>query len=385
MPNGSGFIENLTHRSEQFQSAIRYFNEHPDAKKLSRKEELRLFNSYIKLDDGTILALSSTALGGNLLGEGTFGRGKLAMDVEGNFYAVKIETTNTEIQRQETSTLENLGLLAHPKTSIQRTESSEKHYTTLVYLGKNLSSNLYAVDPEYLPSLARKIAWALHKLHSGYLSQDGTGYAHLDLRPGNIVIDHENHIYLIDFGSSRPLTDQIYSACFTTSLYAPATYAEQQCTEAEYEAIIGPRLLVLGPQNIDYFALKRTLYLPTPEKSQDPSDHGYCLFSKRDFAALSESLKDRINTTDVEKAMSRKDEDTALKIAITFLALECDIDIDTLETLSTEEQEHICDIASRYSVPVCEDDDAEMHQNHADMKTEIHRVLDEKNHRFTNY
>ena len=155
MPDESGFIKNLAHRAEQFQSAIRYFKEHTDEKKLSRKEELGLFNSYIKLDDGTILALSSSPLGGTLLGEGTFGRGKLAMDVEGNFYAVKIETTNTEIQRQETSTLENLGLLAHPKTSIQRTESSEKHYTTLVYLGKNLSDNLYAVEPKYLPSLAR--------------------------------------------------------------------------------------------------------------------------------------------------------------------------------------------------------------------------------------
>ena len=385
MPDESGFIKNLAHRAEQFQSAIRYFKEHTDEKKLSRKEELGLFNSYIKLDDGTILALSSSPLGGTLLGEGTFGRGKLAMDVEGNFYAVKIETTNTEIQRQETSTLENLGLLAHPKTSIQRTESSEKHYTTLVYLGKNLSDNLYAVEPKYLPSLARKIAWALHKLHSGFLSQDGTGYAHLDLRPGNIVIDHENRIYLIDFGTAHPLNGPIYSECFTTSLYAPATYAEQQCTETDYEAIIGPRLLELGPKNIDYFALKRTLYLPTPEGSKDPSDYGYCLFSKIDFTALPQTLKDMINTTHLDKAISRKDEDTAIKMAITFLALECDLDIDTLEALSPEEQEEICDIANKYSVPVSEDDDGAMHQNHADMKAEIQSVLDEKSHRLKKY
>lgn len=385
MPDESGFIQNLADRSEQFQLAIRYFKDHPDEKKLSRKEKLRLFNSYIKLDDGTILALSSANLGGSLLGQGAFGRGKLAMDVDGKFYAVKIETTNTEIQRQETSTLENLRLLAHPKTSIQRTESSEKHYTTLVYLGKNLSSNLYAVDPEYLPSLVRKIAWALHKLHSGSLSQDGTAYAHLDFKTANIVIDHENRIYLIDFGTAHPLHDQTYSERFTTSLYAPATYEEQQCTEEAYKAIIGPRLLELGPKNIDYFALKRTLYLPTPEKSKDPSDYGYCLFSKSDFAALSESLKDMIDTTNVERAMSRKDEDTALKIAITFLATECDIDINKLEALSTEEQENICEIASRYSVPVCEEDDKEMHQNHAAMKAEIQTFLDAKIPGIKNY
>jgi|GEM_PF-6400145 hypothetical protein len=59
MPDESGFIKNLAHRAEQFQSAIRYFKEHTDEKKISRKEELGLFNSYIKLDDGTILALSS--------------------------------------------------------------------------------------------------------------------------------------------------------------------------------------------------------------------------------------------------------------------------------------------------------------------------------------
>jgi serine/threonine protein kinase len=383
MPDDSGFIKDVSLRAEQFQSAIRYFNQHPNAKKLSRKEESDFFNSYIKLDDGTILALSSAALGGTLLGQGTFGRGKLAMDAEGNFYAVKIETTNTEIQNLETSTLENLGLLAHPKTSIQRTKLSEKHYTALVYLGKNLSANLYAVEPEYLPSLSRKIAWALHQLHSGSVSQDGTGYAHLDLRPGNIVIDHENRIYLIDFGTAHPLNGALYSECFTTSLYAPATYTEQQLVQADYAAIIGPRLVELGPKNIDHFALKRTLYLPTPERSEDPSDHGYCLFSRRDFAALPQSLQEMINTTDLEKAMSRQDDDTAIKMALAFLALECDIDIDDLDILSAEEQEQICEIASQYSVPVSQDDEEEMHQNHANMKIEIQKFLDEKSPRCT--
>ena len=92
-----------------------------------------------------------------------------------------------------------------------------------------------------------------------------------------------------------------------------------------------------------------------------------------------------INTTHLDKAISRKDEDTAIKMAITFLALECDLDIDTLEALSTDEQEEICDIANKYSVPVSEDDDGAMHQNHADMKAEIQSVLDEKSHRLKKY
>ena len=104
-----GFIHNEPNRIEEFDKAVEYFKANPTIKKLSRKqEELHLHNSYIKLDDGTILALSSKILEGGTIAVGQYARCKKVMDRDGNLFVVKIETSNTENQQQETAILSNL-------------------------------------------------------------------------------------------------------------------------------------------------------------------------------------------------------------------------------------------------------------------------------------
>ncbi len=376
MPIFPGFIEEEETRLSQFEEARSFFSENPDKKKLSRTDPPHLHNSYIKLDDGEILALSSKNLAGEILGRGFNSRVKLAMDQAGGFYAIKIEITNDLFQMRETEILADIGLLRHPKTSILRNDSTNKFYTAVTYLGKELQSILWSVEDEFLPSLVRQIAWALHQLHTGTLSKTGVAYAHLDMKPANMVLDNFNRIYLIDLGSALALYEQPYTPIFTTSLYAPATFDEQQLKKVPYEALIGPRLMQLGPLGIDMFALKRTLFMPVPKRSEDPNKHGLCLYSRDEFAALDDELKEMIDTTNIDLAISRKDVDTPLSLTIAFLAKECDLDIEALKILDIESQEKVCSIASQYVVPLNDDDD-ENQDATAMIRNEINQFLSE--------
>ena len=70
--------------------------------------------------------------------------------------------------------------------------------------------------------------------------------------------------------------------------------------------------------------------------------------------------------------MSRKDEDTPLNIAIAFLALETDLEIDA-DSLSIEQKEHLCVMSDGYLLPLSEDDDEVMQENQKTMRDEAER------------
>jgi len=101
-------------------------------------------------------------------------------------------------------------------------------------LGKSLDTSLWLVDSDYKPSLARKIAWKIHQLHSGDLSSTHIGYVHLDIKPSNMVLDSENEIHLIDFGTARLVLSEDLSFVISTSIYQPSEYADNQLTQEEY-------------------------------------------------------------------------------------------------------------------------------------------------------
>ncbi|MCX7091173.1 MAG: phosphotransferase [Legionellales bacterium] len=363
MPKEVGFIHNEPNRIEEFDKAVEYFKAHPTIKKLSRKqEELHLHNSYIKLDDGTILALSSKILEGGTIAVGQYARCKKVMDRDGNLFVVKIETSNTENQQQETAILSNLKeLLRATKTEIERKDSSKKYYTHMNDLGKSLDTSLWLVDSDYKPSLARKIAWKIHQLHSGDLSSTHIGYVHLDIKPSNMVLDSENEIHLIDFGTARLVLSEDLSFVISTSIYQPSEYADNQLTQEEYEQRVGPRLALLGLRGIDQFALKRTLFLPSPAP-RDPCDFGACLFSREEYSALPERIQAILDTTNMEIALTQRD--TPLQLATLFLLMECHLNIDIFDQLDSEAQVNLCQIASKYTLPISEQEEEEEGDEH---------------------
>jgi len=351
-----GFIDNKNVRATEFASAISTFASNPSLKKLSRKDS-NLQNSYIKLDDGTVLALSSKNISGKVLGKGALGRCKYVMDKDDNTYVIKIETANSAAQENETVVLTDLKYLLH-KTKTEIVREHTKFYTTMFNLGKSLERyiSMPCIDSEYKFSIARKIAWEVHKLHAGQLSNTGTQYAHLDIKPANIVVDKKNNIWLIDFGTAVNINEPNFKPITTTSMYQPSSFDDNQLEPDQYLALVGPRLQELGPAGIDQYALKRTLFLPIYNNNEkiDPSTYGFCLFSKDEFDQLPERIKALLNTeqvTDVNSNIS-----TPLEIATLFLLMECKLSPDLINILSHTQKLDLCELAYRDNLPISEDD-----------------------------
>ena len=369
MPKFDGFICNKNLRKKEFDTAIAYFQKNISVKKWSKRDN-DLGNSYIRMPDGTVFALSSNKLGGSVLGLGASGRVKLAMNSKDELYAIKIESTNLPFQEKENLINQNLKLATHPKIGIPRPELGIKYYTPMRYLGISLNRILFDIEKPYKASLARKIAWELHKLHSGALSEDHIGYAHLDLKPDNIVVNIENKVSLIDYGSAHLLNEKYDEPIISTVLYAPLSYDEiiNSKSKEEKEEELKSRLAQLGPIAIDVIALKKILHFPF----KGSEENAFCIYSEEEFNDFPPKLKAMIDTADIPTCMSRKDEDTPLNIAIAFLALETGLEIDA-DSLSIEQKEQLCVMSDGYLLPLSEDDDDVMQENQKTMRDEAER------------
>ncbi|OAJ33160.1 protein kinase domain-containing protein [Piscirickettsia salmonis] len=87
-------------------------------------------------------------------------------------------------------------------------KDNSKYYQIYRFLGLPLDQYLSQnrLTEEEQLDLAIKVSQAVHHLHIGTHSRTSNCYAHLDLKPSNICIDHEGRIHLIDYGFSERLT-----------------------------------------------------------------------------------------------------------------------------------------------------------------------------------
>ena len=367
MPMGFTWKSNET-RQADFAAAKAYF-EHPanqGVKKIPKGHFNPKSPSYIKRDDGAILAIGRSDKGG-FLGEGGFGRVKYAINADGQLYALKIETTNNLNQQQETLMSQDANLMEGEKThrasASDKITTGEKFYSSLFYLGDDTleselsNQTLFESNLQNKLKDARQLCWEVNLLHTGGLTKSGSGISHGDIKPGNVVRNAQGNLKFIDFGLSS-LIDAPYTAAIGTFDYMPFD---------RDKAVFLNTVQTLGRAGVDIFAVKKTLYMNcqyTQKPMLNTCLQGYCIFSDSEFAALPEPLKEMIDTSNVPEAISRAGADTLLNMTLHLIVWEAvnpdlktyDKMIAILKVLPQKSQLAICTYCSTLSDGVSKDE-----------------------------
>ncbi len=160
--------------------------------------KVHLDHSFIKIGE-KILAMAGE---GKYLGEGAFGKVKLAEDEEGNLYALKIGHKLGGVSQTEQGILVDVGVF---QGSAKRPDRS-KAVVALSYLGTTLNTYNFESDSQQEFALF-SAANELNLLHLGKLSKTNVAYVHRDIKPPNIVFNG-NKSSLVDFGLTKKATQE---------------------------------------------------------------------------------------------------------------------------------------------------------------------------------
>lgn len=359
----NGFLyANDMEREQEFAAAQYFFVRHPELHKISRKIWPNLYknltpneqkelcqqlgfdpknppkHSYFKPQEGLIVAFASGKQPEGLLGEGQYGRVKFAMDCHEHMYAIKIEKRKVvdakEPCKNEAFIAQDVQLMKGPRIEISKDSTCKKFYSLLEYLGISLHKYIQQSSPVSFSNrleLARKLAWEVHQLHSGYLSMSQKQYAHHDLKPENIVLYHNTEPKLIDYGFAALLTEGVSKS--GSVLYMP--FSKKELIHRNYESI-EKTLHKMTPEEQDLFALKRIFYLGDIKIYTKSVD----LFSNEEFKQFPQALQDSIETFDVTKTLQRKN-DSPLKLAILLWAFEHKQNPDALNNMTPKHLENL--------------------------------------------
>jgi serine/threonine protein kinase len=287
--------------------------------------------SFIKIA-GTVYATfpaecatSLNAYNTGILGEGSFGVVRLAMDRNQNWYALKVgyqQPSDNELDEAKISY--DLGLAINKSPFIRMRHSYKEHkdrrwlkkyYVVQRYMGTDLFSHMQltrGMPDNKRISLAIKICDQVKKLHSGELSKKGKGYAHRDLKPENITIDSDGEVHLIDYGFATSSVDHQPKDKAGTALYQPTTeygnYTHKQLDELALK-----RVLFLSKNDIE--DVLRSKGYPA-EKLEKKVETEYKFFRKTSILTLDMLNKYDLNTI-LSTDFSKKDtsiDDLILKL-----------------------------------------------------------------------
>ncbi|OGV25581.1 MAG: hypothetical protein A3F18_08240 [Legionellales bacterium RIFCSPHIGHO2_12_FULL_37_14] len=201
-----------------------YFKQYPTKIKLTRgivkirRKKFEISHSYIKepTDNGhfKIYKLTNKADPQSFIAKGRFGKVKFSAENE----VVKIQHLSLdklEKAHNEAKVTLDLNLAEGPLVVRHVSETKAKVYQRMTYLGKNI---LDVIDEErasqkpedlFNTELDRAIQLAIlvTRLHHGFISKSRTKYAHRNICLKNIVVDVNNNLSLVGFGSA---TDKLY-------------------------------------------------------------------------------------------------------------------------------------------------------------------------------
>lgn len=178
----------------------------PHGTKLRRKDHLQHLTHSFIVFDGRILALAPQHA--SLIDKpGAYAKNvKLAEDEKRNSWAVKIIenpeiTSSFEMKEEDVAADLNMALASTKRMS---KSGLFKKYIPYVFVGTPLRKYLQSrpFEDEERLDIAIKLLVAVQRLHSGQ-SKSRNKYLHGDLHGGNITIDKQGNVHLIDYDSSR--------------------------------------------------------------------------------------------------------------------------------------------------------------------------------------
>ena len=186
-------------------------------------------------------------------------------DVTTHSVTVSVEENKQSFQEQLAKFKEEalrIYSLSHPnivKVSALFNENDTAYYVMNYVEGESLAqkSKKEKLSEAQIRHYLDQILSALYYIHS-------QGITHLDIKPGNIMIDRDDNVVLIDFGASKLFNAQSVNKTMMTSMRPPFTpgYAPLEQENGDVKD--------MGP-HCDIYALGATLYyLFTGEKAPSP-------------------------------------------------------------------------------------------------------------------
>lgn len=231
----------------EWKVAKRYFNNQKNVK-LNKKYNKVVKHSFIKIR-GQLVALANKRIEGKraVLGEGAFGRVKLAKNQAGKDFALKVEAGKKRaIDNEELKVLEKVPNFYHgeterriPKKAYMGKETTSKLYTLMELLdGKELEKQLDTLNNTQKLIVALKSCLSIRELHQNNI-------IHADIKPANFMASIRGNnisVRAVDFGFSmllKPRQQIIYKLGWkgTPDYMAPEVYSGQYSAQSDIYAL----------------------------------------------------------------------------------------------------------------------------------------------------
>jgi serine/threonine protein kinase len=243
-------------RNAAFKWATSQFTDVDHFQKISRTEENvdpEHLYSFIKLNGVVYATLSENKLDqskNGILGKGSYGKVRIAIDKDDNQYALKVEKVTLNNRNDFTIFSNEMKITYDLWLGVTEQRFYRKHTKENNQLGKYyslqeikgeelykfLKNNNNKLSDEQRLKIAINVCKAVDDLHTGRSSKTKTPYAHLDLKPENILIDQNLNVQIIDFGMATSGVDKKVGLR-GSPVYIPQNYQHATCRQRDIFAL----------------------------------------------------------------------------------------------------------------------------------------------------
>ncbi|MCX7116242.1 MAG: protein kinase [Gammaproteobacteria bacterium] len=302
------------------EEVVRYFERHPAEIKYSRKES-QLSCSYMKEADGTIYSIEGKSNPDRLVGKGTFGvvkriedENEADDDAEHGVVKVQIIEDDAALEAAMKEAALNLKFgVAKGRLHVRRVEGRAyqyKVYQRMYDLGESLAKQIKkdakktGQTEDELQAQIRKEMQTSIDLCIEVARFNAAGFAHLDIKPDNVLVNAARRVRLCDFGTvtNQPTSPYTFDVGTPSHMPVDPHYGHDRLSIARgvwklQAAVGGEGCEVTGMSNLvaDRIGLLRSI---------DNSLHSGAILSQATRARLPKSVLDLLDTTTVAVHLS---------------------------------------------------------------------------------